>query len=331
VTQPLSDLVSKLLSAAPDLTGVDIADALWLAKFLPSSTPAPQDPGNQEDQKSGESGSSAAKSPSSHPTPLTTPASIPGKPVFTEPSRAHTSVDSDRVPAVAVRSPRGSALLNQRKIELALRPLKRRTPSRIESELDEEATVENFAEQYLAGMRILSPVLHPVEKRWLEVALIVDCSNSMVIWQETAYELGRLLTRQGFRDVHLWHIDTQSEVPLRILPFKRDRAAGLPSSSRKLTARRDCLFLVLTDCVAPAWQSRRIFSLLAEWGRQTSVTLLQVWPERLWSRTILRDISFFVSECQPALPNVRLTAEQWTDSFEEEPNNHGVLIPVVEL
>jgi glucoamylase len=110
-------------------------------------------------------------------------------------------------PGLAFQVRAGTALPGARGLGNALRPLKRRLPSGTAWVLDEAATAEQAASQGLWG-----PVLRPALTRWLDLALVIDQSPSMAVWERTVAELRRLLERHGsFRDVRTWQLDTDGD------------------------------------------------------------------------------------------------------------------------
>ena len=44
---------------------------------------------------------------------------------------------------------------------------------------------------------------------------------------------------------------------------------------------------VISDCVAPAWHDGRMRELVSIWSAKLPTAIVQVFPERLWSRTAL--------------------------------------------
>ena len=47
------------------------------------------------------------------------------------------------------------------------------------------------------------------------------------------------------------------------------------------------MILLISDCVSPAWQTRRITEVLNVWGRDHPTAIVQMLPQRLWSGTAL--------------------------------------------
>ncbi|MEU4898591.1 hypothetical protein AB0B12_39585 [Streptomyces sp. NPDC044780] len=65
----------------------------------------------------------------------------------------------------------------ERTVSRALRLLRRTSPSPVANEVEEKATAERVA---LEGLWLSSCV--PARERWMDMALVVDRSSSMVVW-----------------------------------------------------------------------------------------------------------------------------------------------------
>lgn len=186
-----------------------------------------------------------------------------------------------------VRSPAAPALPHTLKIARALRPLMRRTPSYTRFQLDEKATTHLIAETQGS---IWTPVMKPASTRWLEIALVVDVGASMAPWHQTIDELRILLEHQGaFRDVRVWRLatDTAEHVSLYAGTNITAQQERNPKELIDPTNRR--LILLVTDCVSPAWHSGRVQQVLDIWGKHNIVTLLHVFPRRMWTHTALSE------------------------------------------
>jgi hypothetical protein len=247
-----------------DLDDTEIADIIWLAvqmrrcdlspmSELPQKTPAvtPEiDPTLAEVQRDRQN-----NSPKS-PTKTETSANV-----YPQSSQDNSQTSS----GLPIKVPTAQALRNKLEISRSLKPLKRRVPSRSEFILDEIATAERIAEE-----KLLLPVMCPARDRWLEVALVVDESVSMFLWQQTIKEFQQLLERHGaFRDVRTWGLFSD-----------RDRKVWLPPRSGKLSHQKKLhnprelidpngrrLFVIISDCVSPAWYNGAISKTLAAWAR----------------------------------------------------------------
>ena len=110
-----------------------------------------------------------------------------------------------------------------------------RLPSRIDVDLDEDATVDASAQ----GIGVV-PVLRPRLERWFEAALVVDHSRRAEMWAQTVIEIERMLAFSGiFRDVRTFRLLHQPT--LRLL--NESGQAVRPGVLRDPTARRDHLRL----------------------------------------------------------------------------------------
>ena len=158
----------------------------------------------------------------------------------------------------------------------------RRGPSRIDHVVDVPGTIRRITEEDL-----WEPVLRPAQERWLSLSLVVDVARSMDLWRPAARELGRVLGQMGsFARVHLWSWDTQNgdlalspalQGPIPGNTRARPSELGDPSGPH--------LVIVLTDCVADAWENGKAAVRLADWSSDAHLVLAQILPEWLWNRT----------------------------------------------
>ncbi|RRR73738.1 MAG: NACHT domain-containing protein [Candidatus Viridilinea halotolerans] len=218
--------------------------------------------------------------------------------------------------------PSGPALSQQLALARALRPLMRRVPSHVRSTLDEQKSAEQIADS-----RILLPVLRPEAARWLDIMLVLDRAPSMAIWRQAIDEWRVLLERMGaFRDVRLWSLAT-SERTRAELSAGWQRQRGMARNPGELidpSGRR--LIILLSDCVAPAWQSGAVQQLLLRWGSRNHVALLQMLPPDLWLRSTLGMYEeALVSATSAAAPTAQLTLR------EAERIGTGIPLPVLSL
>ena len=193
-------------------------------------------------------------------------------------------IEPESIRARLTRVPLPSALPRARDMAEALRPLKRRTPSRREFVLDEQASVERSAE---VGSK--QAVLRPKRERWLDVALIIDESRSMRLWTATLADLRRLLEAHGaFRNVATWSLNCDEPQP------KLYRERSLPGKRRRIRDWKELvetegrrLILIATDLTSPGWRSGRGFELIQHWTAASPVAVIEMLPPRLWRATPL--------------------------------------------
>ena len=145
--QPLQQLqtiydFAKLLDMAElGFDAEDVADAAWLAQFIPAE-PMPEDAGETEGEDD-----------DSHDAPIierregtTTEGTLP---VATAPAISpQTDATEDAPPeGIPIQIPAAPALRARRDLAKALRPIMRKVPSRTATVFDADATTEQIAEQ----------------------------------------------------------------------------------------------------------------------------------------------------------------------------------------
>ncbi|MFE0652040.1 FxSxx-COOH system tetratricopeptide repeat protein [Streptomyces sp. NPDC059534] len=221
------------------------------------------------------------------------------------------------------------ALREPRRLARALRPFNRRLPAGSRhSVLDEEATAVRAAET-----RQWTPVLTRPPARWFEVALVVEQSVSMAVWQPVAHAFAELLRRQGaFADVRTWSLDTRDGKHAVL----RSAAGGLRHSPAELfhpDNRR--IVLVMSDCVGDAWAGGAVPRLLHTWGRRAPVAVLQPLPTHMWDLCDGVPRELRLRAPLPGLPNSRLELlreGRWERPCDSDPADPlPVPVPVLEL
>lgn len=325
-------MISQFISAIQRVTGHvtdrDIAEILWLAVHMSAS-----------ETVAGESGPGHGPDASSTQTDYGTEINEvnekrPGQAVtslhmLTE--SAYSGIGG--LGAIPVRAPGGAALPGALALGRALRPFMRRIPTYDRNCLDESATARNIAEQ-----GIWLPEMQPILSRWLDVALVVESSRSMRMWQQTASEVQRLLEQHGaFRDVRTWTLNVEDRDGAGTISLHAGLEVGQANRARRdprelIDANGRRLILVLSDCVSSAWRTGALMGVLARWGKACPVTLVQVLPQRMWPRTALRaGMQVQVRAPFPGAPNAQLHSvppNPW--EVQIDPNN-TIVLPVVTL
>ncbi|MFE0578975.1 SAV_2336 N-terminal domain-related protein [Streptomyces sp. NPDC058874] len=280
----------------PDIGTEEIADILWLAARVdPAWSRPPALPlGDAADERppaadttAPEAATPAGGPADGHPAVRLFPASVAdpaGKPGDDGAGRRGSPV----------RLPRAASLDDPLALMRALRPVGRRSIGGPGEELDEQLTVERSIERMVP-----TPVLRPAESRWLDLALVVDTHHSMLLWADLVDELRRVLTRSGvFRDVRVWRLTgTGSGAPVMLTRGRSD-APRNPLELADPAGRR--LILVLSDTVAGGWREASVQGVLRHWCTHNAVAVLNVLPERLWTRGAVRPVPFAVRADRPA-------------------------------
>ncbi|GHB22751.1 SAV_2336 N-terminal domain-related protein [Streptomyces chryseus] len=298
----LGELVGRLRRGGLDPTAEEVADAVWLARWLPSGrTPTgvpgdPAEPGGDTARGDGralppapagpESGADAADagapglSPGPGPVSLYTPGPRGGR---TGGGSANAG------PAFPVRAPAAAALPGLLGLQRALRPLRHYTATTTrpaaDGRLDEDATAERSA---MSG--VLCPVLRPSERRRVDIQLLMDAGPAMAVWERMVEELRQACQQSGvFRDVQVHQLYDAGDggpplVGTTTGPGGHTRLRPA-DQFHDPTGRR--LTLVVSDCVGPLWQQGRAQRLIHQWPRSSPLAVVQPLPPRLWARTAL--------------------------------------------
>ncbi|WP_369233413.1 SAV_2336 N-terminal domain-related protein [Streptomyces sp. R21] len=286
VSAELTALVARMREADIPPSVEELADALWLARWLPaperpSAAPVPTGPaGPRPPTGTGDGGLPAPPPTPYQPHSESRPADRAG--LFAPGPGDETAAGT---PAMRpVRVPAAPALPEPLALQRGLRPLQRyRAPVRpVPRTLDENATAEQAAETGL-----LLPVLRTERRREARLLLLMDVSTSTVVWQQALDELRQVCERAGaFREVHVQYLhESEGGLPGCAAGPERSGPLHAPEQLCDPTGRR--LTLVLSDCAGPMWRSGRMQRLLHRWASTAPVAVVQPLPQRMWLRTHL--------------------------------------------
>ncbi|GAA1782195.1 caspase, EACC1-associated type [Actinomadura chokoriensis] len=216
--------------------------------------------------------------------------------------------------AAEVLVPTAPMLADALGVQRALRPLKRRVPSRHRRELDEDATAARIADT-----RLWTPVLVPSPERWLTLSLVVDTGPTMRLWRPLARELAETLIRQGaFQDVHVSYLDRAGRITSTPGAPPQDPRTLVDASGRHAV-------LVLSDCSGPHWWKGHAPRAVRHWAQAGPTAILQPLAERLWRRTAAPTAPGLAVLPRPGAPNTDL---RFTPFDGAAPT--GVPVPVLE-
>ena len=284
--------IRALHAAGMQPTGLEIAEALWLAQHLSSSSVPPVDSRQQQPMTQPDDCST------DNPAPSLAPSSTKHVPLST--TKAATAGSRIRGhPAVIPGVP---GLHRREDIQRALRPLRRYSPSLHRSVIDEDATAT-----FIADTGLWTPVMRPALDRWFDVVLAVDSSPSMNLWQPLIADLRTTLFGTGaFRDIRTWELTLRQQA-IVLRPSYR-AAARSPRELIDGAGRR--LFLIVTDGAARGWHDGSATRALADWGKTGPVAVLQPLPEQMWPRTGLPTAPVLINAPAPGTRNSQLRVER---------------------
>ncbi|MCP4699889.1 MAG: SUMF1/EgtB/PvdO family nonheme iron enzyme [Gammaproteobacteria bacterium] len=274
----LDILIQRLENAELEREAKELADLLWLARFLPKRKDkrVEKTADKREDKAAGPSCEDRRQADKARPAkflPLRADA----------PRMEQDAAAPEKKPEQMGERPfRACAPLmipDALLLARALRPLRRRIPSRRDLVLDEAATVHNFAD-----LRLPLPALHGKSERWLELALVADGHDSLILWEPLLDELLRLLQRHGaFRDVRLWRLEQDRQDKILLRPGLHGGGGNPAHLLHDPEGRR--IVLVASDFTAPAWRKGSYLPVMRAWARHQPLALLHLLPQRLWRRT----------------------------------------------
>lgn len=323
-----SDLVAAIRAVDPDATGDDVADIVWLSMHMRGTAggarmAAPDIPDSEwpRTESTGPTGSRPGEFRSMASSDQPTRTWRAGDSAML---RLPGSDRADEDAGIPTRTPGVRAIPAELAICRALRPLHVRRPSATQTEPDERATATWIAE---TGLWI--PWSVPVNVRWLDVALVVDVSVSMTIWQRTVAELRSLLQQTGaFRDVRVWHLDGDLRhgalltVSSTDEAIRRDPREIVDPTGRTLT-------LVVSDCVGSGWGTGEVASALRTWATSGPTAIVQMLPQRLWTDCAPEFVPVHMHSPEPGAANSRLQVRRRDGRI--DPVTAGIPVPVLQL
>ena len=331
-----------------ELTGEEIADVLWLAvqrlKYSGTVTEIPTTKpegkpwwsksinlitqiGNSINKKQPQAiNKKQPQAASSVQSLATAIKKEPTVPIYPETPSSVTTTTSKVLP---IRVPDAPSLREPLQLAQSLRPLMRRIASGRKVILDEIATAKRIAEH-----KIYLPIVKPETEPWLDLALVIDESQSMAIWRHTIEDLKRLVQNYGvFRDVRIWGLVTDEAGEVKLLPRigtkgKEQRFAN-PRELIDPNGRR--LILVVSDCVSRLWYDGAIIPPLQAWSQRQPLAILQMLPDWLWLRTGLGNgASVLLKSLAPGVANQKLEVEELL-LRKDFALSEGIKIPVLTL
>lgn len=350
---PLLQQAHKSLSEE-QLGSIDIADMIWLATQLKLRHPpypprevaehdsvdlqSEPDPNNslpqaEDIEAEGHTDSEQGKEENSpDPTPE------PEQP--SEASVAPTgSPAAQKAQNLQFNVPAARAIPQRRQIARSLRCLNRKVPSRITKQIDIPATICRISEEQLC-----IPVYKPAPRRWLDIALVIEKSDSFGIWEQTIKEWTQLLLRQGaFRDVKRWYAHTDSDKGLVL----KSLDGSLRHPKELIAPQGDRLILVVSDCISDAWYGggetslansttnkgetfNTWFNWLTLWQVSHPVTIIHMLPPKFWQRTAIGSMdALWMSSRRVGALNHQWQVER--DNAWDEMDMEGIPIPVLTL
>ncbi|MGA5504249.1 SAV_2336 N-terminal domain-related protein [Streptomyces umbrinus] len=288
----LEDLIGRLRRGGLDPTAEEVADAVWLSRWLDPAPPgAGQERRPADPSAPPENGTGPTIRPPADHTPGTgqepgTDTSLGAVPLHTAGGGAGPGTDGARQ-VFPVRAPAATALPGLLGLEQALRALGRyrgpAAPPR-DGAIDEDATAD-----HAAASGVLVPVRRPGRRRRCDIQLLMDTGPAMAVWGQLVEELRQACQQSGaFGSVRVHHLYAgDGGIPLIGTTAGPRHHTRLRSADEFHDPTGRWLTLVISDCVGPLWQNGSAQRLLHGWPRTSPLAVVQPLPPRLWGRTAL--------------------------------------------
>jgi len=314
---------AHLLAIGPDADAASLADVVWLALQLTWQGAAEPDGRAQLDDRtlspadlefpSNREPGGELTAPTSDGVDRAPDGSVPLYP-------AYSRHPFGTIGASWINIPAGEPLPQRLHLERALKPFKRRLPSRQQRELDPIATAEASAE-----WRSITPVYRASPERWFEVEILAEDSDAMRVWDATLLELQRMLARHGaFRRARLWRYTLRNEA----LVLSTAAAVAAPRVLVDPQGRRLCWFL--TTGTSALWRHPALSDFAATLGRYGPTAIVQLMPHHAWPHTLLGDASDEALSGAPGMPTARLwLREPFSGELERAPD--ALTVPITSL
>ncbi|MCY0942020.1 NaeI family type II restriction endonuclease [Streptomyces antarcticus] len=304
-------------------TPTELAELIWLARHRGTPEHAAQ-VGSEEPVREGSASARGEAPESAVPGDGPEPPQEPGRPGLPLSHRSDTE-PSDDGPYASLLAPLPPMLAHPLPLQRALRPLRRRVPSRLETDLDERNTAYGIARQG-AWPGTWLPVLRARPEWWLTLYLAYDAGPTMPIWRPLLQELRRVIGQTGaFRGIQLLELTRHG----RLRQSPGGRPAVLPPRDGRAVA------LILSDCSGPAWYAGSEaaadwYRTLGRWSRRMPVAVVQPLPERLWRRTALPGSAGLLTARGLAAPNSGLRFAPYDGPGEGRPAGASLPLPLLE-
>lgn len=315
---------AHLLALGPDADAAALADVVWLALQLAQEGAAEPDGTARPDDRTPLP--AQFEFPSNHePDDKITAATADGSDWARDGSvplyPVYARHPFGTIGASRIKIPAGEPLPQRLHLERALKPFKRRLPSRQQRELDPIATAEASAE-----WRSITPVYRASPERWFDVEILAEDSDAMHVWDATLLEVQRMLARHGaFRRVRLWRYALRNEA---LVLSTAGAAVAAPRVLVDPQGRRLCLFL--TTGTSPLWRHPALTDFAGTLGRFGPTAIVQLMPRHVWPHTLLGDPSEEALIRAPGEPTARLWLRE-PFSGELERARDALTVPITTL
>ncbi|WP_267242140.1 SAV_2336 N-terminal domain-related protein [Streptomyces sp. PR69] len=336
-------MAAALLRAEADIGLGEVLDVAWLARRMAGTTPSGRGqethpdpaPRAEPSRGAGESAASALRQrfAAGGPGRSAPPGRTAGVDVHLLRAGPVLSA-AGRVSGGGVQGPAPTWTLPHRLgLARALRELRRTSPSPVASEVDENATAEQWA---TSGT--LVPVSTPAKEPYFELTLVCDTGASMRLWDRMLREMASGAARHGaFRSVTVRRLLSDAD------PVALTRPGGATGLGELIQPNGRRIVAFVTDGVNRGWHDGQLARHAHRLSRYGPVVVIHLLPRHLWPRTgvnplpvYLRTDSEGVADVQCRVRPDRFTPAGWSwhDLWPEGPpwkTARPLAVPVVSL
>ncbi|WP_232826363.1 formylglycine-generating enzyme family protein [Cyanothece sp. BG0011] len=284
----LTDLIEQLKREYPselDLNVEELLDALWFTIVTSQSEEKPT-VNQSRDTPSLSQSEPSLNTPSQPPPPIKTEAeNYPPERKF--PSYANTDKIDSKSKSKGiffdVQDPPAIPDFWKQEICRTLQTLRRKIPSNKSQEIDEEATV-----QFIGETELYEPIFKPKFKRSLSISLIIELEKSVLIWYKVVKEIEAIFKKIGvFHEINIFWIKTNDENQVILQSSYKDNSVKYKPEQIINNSPAEQLIIIISDFSSVRWYQNYYTNILDKWSQKALVTLLQLFPKRLWNRTAL--------------------------------------------
>ncbi len=164
-----------------------------------------------------------------------------------------------------------------------LQTLRRKIPTNKTQEIDEEATV-----QFIAETELYEPIFKLQFKRSLSLSLVIELEKSVLIWYKVVEEIEEIFKNiRMFHEFNIFWMKTNDKKQVILQSSYEDNSVKYTSEQIIKNSPDEQLIIIISDFSSVHWYENFYTDILDKWSKKALVTLLQLFPKRLWSRTAL--------------------------------------------
>jgi hypothetical protein len=264
--------IGFVLQHHKEADATEIAEVLWLSRFLPKERSKKEKLFKQADEKSTQNQESKKQLPQdvSHVIVISQEKKSPTPKEHTSKKNYTPIRNKDSLSSYGVTMPHKATFFSVKEQFSSLRIKQKRVSSK---EIDEVKSAD-----YIANTGIFNPIfkLEKFYEPYFDLNILIDTNESMFLWQESIeFFVEELRFSNYFREVSVIRFNSgQKQVT-----FKKSATLN----------EEKVINLVFTDTVGEAWRNNQMFLLLDAFSKKSFTAIVSMLPKQMWMRTSLRE------------------------------------------